>query len=1007
MATAGPTTSLTLDLLSNLCDQLAEYLPRCPDPDMALNNLERYVRASRSPLALGALFERDPASLENLVQILSSSQHFSNLLIRDPESYDLLRMTDGQPVAREVLVEEIKSEVLTLNDSRDVRAALWRFKQREILRIGYGDLIRRQPLDVITRQISYLADAITEAALNWARRTLEQKRGVPRGPNGTPARFVVLGMGKLGGCELNYSSDIDLICLFDTEGQTDGHRSITNQEFFDRLAQEFQKLISGSTDLGVGYRVDFRLRPEGSRGPLSTSLERALQYYDVLGRTWERQAFVKARPVAGDLKFGSEFLERLEPWIYRRYLSVADISGIKALKRRIEERAIREGAESHNVKTGHGGIRDIEFVIQFLQLLNGSELPGLRTPNTLTAIAELAAAGCLTHQESTLLEKNYCFLRHLEHRLQIMFDLQTHMLPEDPRERRRFAIRMGYHDHGDRTALKTFEDDFQRCTQLNHRILKQLLFAFPDDAETDPAVDLVLDPDPPAKLVDEVLSRYGFKQPAAALRHLQMLSEESIPFLSTRRCRHFLASIAPQLLEAISSTPDPDATLVTLEKVSDSLGGKEVLWELFSFNPPSLKLYVELCSSSPYLASILTSNPGMIDELMDSLVLNRLPTLQELHGTLTDLCRRAEDIDPILHSFKNAAQLSVAVRDILDKEDIEATTGALSDIAQVCVEQITRTEHEKLVEKLGEPTILDADGQSVPCEIAILAMGKFGGRELNYHSDLDLIFLYQAEGNTAPRRPSRRVQSTTNQHFFSELGQRVIKMASRLGPQGRLYEIDPRLRPTGRSGALAVNFEGFWRYFAEGVGQLWERQALCKARPIYASPTVLHQMEQIVEAATFSRAWNDEDADAILEMRTRLEESVAGQPDNIKRGPGGLVDIEFLAQMMQLKNGQAHPTVRASSTLSALASLHALDLLNTEDFEFLTTSYRFLRTLESRLRLMSDSSRNTLPEEPLELQRLAQLMMYETVEQLVEDCRGFFRGNREVFSRLFRQHAGR
>ena len=587
------------------------------------------------------------------------------------------------------------------------------------------------------------------------------------------------------------------------------------------------------------YRVDLRLRPEGSHGAMVISRAAALHYYDLLGRTWERQAFVKARPVAGDLELGREFLEALEPWIYRRYLTAADIAGIKALKRKIEQQSRQVGAGRRDVKAGHGGIRDIEFVIQFLQLLNGGDLPVVRTGNTLEAIACLEHAGCLTIQERSVLEENYAFLRKIEHRLQIMLDLQTHVLPESDAELRKLAIRMGYTDSRDGEALDAFKRDLNQKTDQNRKILDHLLNdAFDDEGETEPEIDLVLDPQPTTETIAGVLGPFGFCDLDAAYRHLLALAAEKIPFLSTRRCRHFLAAIAPQLLRAIAQTPDPDATLVSLNQVSDSLGGKGVLWELFSVNKPSLDLYVRLLAASPYLSDILTSHPGMIDELMDSLVLNRLPTLELLQATLGDLSRGAEDLDPILHSFKHSHHLRVGVRDILGKEDIRATTAALSDIAEACLQQIAAHEYVRLVKKYGEPAghvppdgagtaAGEIHGDVVALEAAdppavlpdsgplvILAMGKFGGREPNYHSDLDIIFLYLCDGMTRQPARSRHHETTTNQHFFSELGQRIIQIVNRLGPYGRLYELDPRLRPTGKSGSLAVSVDEFSRYFA-------------------------------------------------------------------------------------------------------------------------------------------------------------------------------------------------
>jgi glutamate-ammonia-ligase adenylyltransferase len=995
MATSG----MPLDLLGVVCDQLEGALASTADPDMALNNLDRFVAASRNPLSLAALLQRDTSALPTLLQIFSTSQHLSDLLVADPESFDLLRMSEGQPYARQALVEDITSEVGALEHDQTVLTALRRFKRRETLRISYGDIVREQSAQTVTAQISYVADAILEAALQAAWKKLVATRGMPYGPDGRPARFVVLAMGKLGGVELNYSSDIDLIFLYDVDGTTDARRPLTNAEFFDRLARELVRLLTEATDLGVPYRVDLRLRPEGERGPMVISTAAALSYYDIRGRTWERQAYIKARPAAGSLELGREFLEELRPWIYRRYLSRADISGIRALKRRIEQRTQRDGADTRDVKTGHGGIRDVEFVIQFLQLLNGADLPQLQTGNTLQAIAQLENMGSLSNLESSLLADNYSFLRKIEHRLQIMFDLQTHLMPSQPEELRKLALRMGYTEKPQRSALDAFQDDYREKTAVNRRILDHLLHdAFSDDADTEAEVDLVLDPDPPEQEIAQVLGKYPFRDVKLAYRHLMALGEEKIRFLSTRRCRHFLASIAPALLQAIAATPDPDSTLVNLGQVSESLGGKGVLWELFSFNPPSLKLYVQLCAYSPYLCGILTSNPGMIDSLMDSLVLDKLPTRESLQATLSGLCRAAEDLDPILHSFKNDQQLCVGVRDLLGKEDVQSTTAALSNIAEVCLEQIAAREFVKLSSKFGQPTVGEGPRAGEPCEMVILALGKFGGQEMNYHSDLDIVFLFEADGHTvAPR--FARVETTSNQHFFSELGTRIIKAASRLTQYGRLYEVDARLRPTGKSGALATSLDEFARYFQEGHGQLWERQTLCKARIVVGAPRVIKAALDALARASFEHRWHENDAEEIRHMRHRTEETAAG--GNVKRGPGGIVDIEFLVQMLQLKHGRHCPAIRTPNTLAALAALAEAEILSPDDFAFFTASYRFLRTLEGRLRLMNFTARNQLPDDPTELAKLAQLVGSSSPQDLLSQFDHYTHETRLRFDRLF------
>jgi glutamate-ammonia-ligase adenylyltransferase len=966
MAAAG----LTLDLLAVIFEQLDRHLPACADADMALDNLERFVRAARNPLALGTLFQRDPRTLPTLLQIFAASRHLSDLLATDTAALDLLRLSEGGETARQTLVNELCAEIDALEHEAAVLRALRRFKRRETLRIAYGDIVRGRSLRAVAMQISFLADALLEAALRAARRKYSALRGTPRTRDGEPARFVVLALGKLGGLELNYSSDVDLMFICEGDGRTDGQRPVSNVEYFELVGRELVRLLTEKTELGGVYRVDMRLRPEGSRGPMVMDVAAARAYYDTRGRTWERQALIKARPAAGDLDLGREFLDALKPWIFRRYLTHADISGIRALKRRIERMASSAGGW-RDVKTGGGGIRDIEFVIQFLQLLNGGDLPQLHTGNTLEALVQLERVGCLTDLERSLLEENYVFLRKIEHRLQIMLDMRTHLLPDDGGELRKLALRMGYANGSDHPVAETFLADYRRRTGLNRKILDHLLHdAFSDDRQTSAEVELVLDPDPPTERIDEVLGKYRFRDPRRAYGLLNSLGEERIRFLSARRCRHFLASIAPQLLSAIAETADPDSTLSNLDKVSDSLGGKGVLWELFSFNPPSLRLYVDLCAYSPFLSDLLTGNPGMIDGLMDSLVLDRLPELDAMRRELDELCRAAEDIGPILQSFKNDRTLGIGVREMLGKEDVLATTGALSDVAEVCLEQIIQRQHQQLVARFGRP-----------CPMAVVALGKFGGREMNYHSDLDLIFLYQSDGQTQSDAPG--APTTANQHFFSELGQRIIKAAGRSDGFNRLYEIDVRLRPTGRSGALALSLDEFARYFAGGGGRLWERQALCKARVVFGSPEMAAAAMDAIAHAAFDHPWRVGDAAEIRRMRRRLENTAGG--GDLKRGPGGIVDIEFIVQMLQLKHAGMNPALRQPNPLSALEALGTAGLLAEEDRELFARGYRLLRTIEGRLRLINSSARDRLPGDPVELSRLAGLLRYSGGDALLKD----------------------
>ena len=432
-----------LELLARIAVQLDAVLPRCADPGMALANLERFMAAvPRIELdARGAggqpSHDRDPASgLQHqpvLERGLDPRSRAARLAARGPRA--------PGPIG---LDRRALDDVGRAADENEQRLALRRFRQRESLRIGYNDIVRGFPLEVITQDLSDLADACVEAAVRLARARAEARFGVPMTARGSAARFVVLGLGKLGGQELNYSSDIDLVFLYDEDGQTTGPKVVSNAELFARMGSEIVRLLADHTALGMAYRVDMRLRPDGEQGALARSLDATLGYYVTRGRTWERQALIKCRPVAGDLALGQTFLEAIKPFVYRRYLGAAEIAEIKALKRRIEQRTVSAGTAEVEVKTGQGGIRDVEFVVQFLQFLHGGEYPDVRHATTLQAIARLEQVGCLSAEERHIMDDTYRFLRRVEHRLQILFDRQTHEMPRDLEALRTLALRMGY-----------------------------------------------------------------------------------------------------------------------------------------------------------------------------------------------------------------------------------------------------------------------------------------------------------------------------------------------------------------------------------------------------------------------------------------------------------------------------------------------------------------------------------------------------------------------------------
>lgn len=963
-------TGLTLDLLASLCTQLTEHLPAASEPDNTLAAFARFLFAARSPLSLGALFDRDPTALPTLLAALSLGPANVDLLVEDPEAFDLLRLTEGQPISREQLLSEISAEASAFTDERQISAAIARVKRRHALRIAYGEMVLRHRLELVCEQLSHLAEASVETALRFAQQLALEQRPLPRRMDPARLRCAGIALGRLGAGEMDYASSLELLLAYDAQVE-DAAQLRAVQDYFERVARFLVRLLAGNGQFAT-YQVELVSLPDSTASALAHSAEDVVFGYDSFGRTWHRQAMLAARAVAGNLPLGGEVLNRLQAWTFRRYLSPQDETGIQALKRRILLDAALHQDELQDPVTARGGLRDIEATVQFLQLLFGGDQPGVRRGGTLEAIASLELAGILTAEERTLLEGSYIALRRLQHRLQI--------------------------EPGETDCTRSNGDAALHLEPTWRTLHKLLTSAFAEQPASPREVDLLLDPNPPEEEIRAALAPFGFAQPAEALATLQQLAQEQVPFLSTRRCRHLLAQILPRLLCAVAATPSPDATLDNLLRVGNSLGGKGVLWELFHWHPPTLQLNVQLCAGSPYLSNILTTNPGMMDELVDSLQLGQLPTLAELQRALAELCRGADDTLPILHDFKNAQHLRIGVRDLLGKEDIDQTHQALSDVAENCLQHVVTLEYERLVEKFGAPTIGPGPREGEPCRLVVLGLGKLGGREPNYHSPLEVAFLYEAEGTTRLATRSRRDQQTTNNHFFTQLAQRVLKQLGELTPKGRLYATEALLRPIGVGGALALSFDDFSQHFALGAAPLWQWQALCKARPVYGEAAARAAVNSLLEQLLTGRTWRDQDLAEGRALRLQLERGAS--PLNLKRGPGGTVDIEFLVQVLQLQQAHDCPRVLAANTQDALDRLAQAAVLPEGVARPLGDSYRFLRRVESGLRLLELPARHELPSDPRQLHALAFLIGHANPEKLRDQCLALMAENRAAFDQL-------
>ena len=974
--------------LDALLPSLLAALRRVPDSDLALNNLDRFAQAVLDRRFILGLFRDHPPVLHLALTILGSSQFLSDLLIRQPQLFEWL-LEPGmirQPKRRADLDDEAAQAVRPRQPLEQQWTALRRFKAREILRIGLQDLLGRQPLTGITEELSNLADVVLETAYQICRREMLARHGLPQiGEAGCPLRecgFVILGLGKLGGGELNFSSDIDPIFVYEGGGETagvaaaDGSRTgqLSNQEYFRKLGEMLVKSLADSSPDGHLYRVDLRLRPEGRTGAIAASLRACEIYYESWGRTWERQALIKARAAAGDLSLGESFLRMVSPFVYRQSLDFSALDEIRAMKNRINVSLAQARGERRNVKLGYGGIREVEFLTQGLQLVYGGRNAWVREPNTLRALHRLSSQGLIGDGDYEVLAQAYTFLRKLEHRLQILHDRQTHSLPGDAKELTTLARRMGYlaAEHADPAAA--LQAEYERHTSEVRRLYDAFLGTLrpPEDADdtevsADP-ISLFFTTDLAPEQARDRLASVAFEDLDRAVRDLVLLRDGQAFAAHSGGARRALAQLAPALIGALATVPDPDLALSTFERFVAMLGGRTTYLELLADSTDLLRRLVTLFGTSEFLSGTLLRYPELLDALLAPGPMARLGR-EALLGDVARAVGAAETPSARLDALrrvKKAEELRIGLQDILDRQDVAATHAALSRLAEACVEAALRLAERELAERFGAPE---------PAGVTVVGMGKLGGGELGYASDLDLLFVYRADGETVgPERISHA-------EYFSKLADRVGKLLTTITQEGAAYRVDMRLRPGGQKGPLAQPLEAFERHFAR-MADLWERQAYIKARPVAGDPALAADFLGVVHRFVYEGPLLPDLATQVHAMRQRMETERAAGPArgaHVKLGSGGIVDVEFLAQYLQLAHGGPAAELRTPNTLEALRALEAAGHLAAAEATALQEAYRFLRRVENRLRIVADLSVNTLPSAPAKLETLAKRMGYAAV----------------------------
>jgi len=929
-------TGLAAEELLQLCAQSA-------DPDGALAGAVRALAARKERYGKPARRETLPA----LVRICAASKFLAQILSARPRLLDLLACARFPRRPSRLRAERVP-------DAGTLARRLRRHKQVEVLRIALRDLSGAS-LEEVTADLSSLAADAFEAAVRFHYARLCAQHGAPQGRGASgPSGFCVLGMGKLGGEELNFSSDADVLYLYDADGHTAG--GLPHFSFYARLAEAVTAAVGSAQatpEGGFVFRVDLELRPEGRSGPIVNSVRGLEQYYEAQGAAWERFALLKARPIAGDLAVGDAALRQLSPFVFRKYFDLKAIDEMRRLKARAEKDAASAGrAPGIDLKLGKGGIREIEFFVQALQLLHGGRDPNLRVRGTLKALERLLFAGLIVSRDRDELSEAYVVLRRLEHRVQMLQERQTHSVPDDPAERRRLARRAGYAD------AAAMERDLEKHRARVESRFKDLLRVARGGAPgEDPRASAAADPEASFEERAAALAELGFTQPEASAEELERLARKrGTPF-------HDARPLGPSLVLELAAAPDPDQALRHLADLFGSLANPRATSDMLADAPRTARLLVSLFGSSDFLSRGLLRHPELIDQLVHR---GSAPLVRERPDLATDLENRLRAIAPDdtegalgeIRRFRNEEVLRVGLHDVAGALEVAQVARQLSDLADVCVESCFALARAEIEKRHG----------ARDASLSVIALGKLGGRELGYHSDLDLLFLYSTPG-----------EHGANHEYFARLAQKLIGHLTLQLREGILYRIDTRLRPSGSAGPLVISFEALQSYHAREA-RLWERQALLKARPVAGDEALFARAHaQVLEPSILRPIDRQQAAREMLAMRERMEREIAAESPgryNSKLGRGGLVDVEFAVQFLQLVHGAAHRSVCAANTPQALSALREAGLLSDDDHAPLASGYRFLRKLESRLRIVRDRSVDRLPEEGPELLRLARRMGY-------------------------------
>jgi glutamate-ammonia-ligase adenylyltransferase len=920
--------TLIRETLGRIANELLPALVESPDPDAAVVGLSRYLAARTGRSMFLQYLGEDPRAMHVLTYVLGASPFLSEILIRNPEYFHwLVSQIDRSAPDRRDLEDEILATLANIDDPSEALDTLKRWKRRETLRIATRDLLRRETVPTATAQISDLAAVAVDCALTIVTRQLLKGRS----PNGVPGTFAVIGMGKLGGDELNYSSDIDLMYVFDPSDPGDE----AAREFFQRLGKKLTAALGEHTAESYLYRVDLRLRPGGATGPIAYALDEYDEYYSSWGETFERFALIKARPIAGDPDLGRRFIDRVQPFVYRKYLDRAALEELSRYKAR-SDRALGTRADDRNVKAGPGGIREVELFTQVFQLTYGGRILSLRQPGTLPALEALVKARLVSDEVRHELAHAYVFLRAVEHRLQLVHESQTHRMADGEVELEISARRLGLGSSLD------LEKQLGAYRGRVHEIFQEL-FEHRREAGGDLTRELfrLLNQEVPEAEAAEYLQAEGFPDGRAALAAVRSLSGSAAGGHQSPAARNVLANLLAALMPRVTRCARPEQVLHRLEQLASATGSATLFYRSLLEHEALREVVLLMLDSGDLPAERLIRH----SELLESLLLpaEDVDTLgRKVAGALDN--RGELQPDERARQVRRLKQLEEfkIVHEWLAGGTLDALQEKLSLIAELCVERAARWHAPKTMARAAW---------------AVMALGKLGGIELAVHSDLDLVVFYDGDPDDA--RTFEQCQA------FVEAMQQFLGQPT---ADGIVYHVDTRLRPEGRKGALAIPVQMFQRYL-ETRAEIWERLAWTRCRPLAAPPALAGRIQSLVDDFVYG-PWNAAMPGSMRDVRARLEREIAQENASrlhFKAGKGGLADIDFALQMIQIREGHRRLDFRIPGTRRLLASLPPTPYLTVDETDRFREAHTFLRSLEMMARMDRDANVNWIGTDPAEL----------------------------------------